>query len=111
MSDFCYDHPEYNGYRRPSNECLSCWRVYFLTKNKSLDEYSESVSSKNPELSGWLKENEEAISNAPVYRRAYMESGMEFVDTDDLIVEEGVDVLEAEEVIVEQPKLQKGRFV
>ncbi len=96
---YCEVHESYTAYRRPSNECPSCWRLYFETKDKNLVDYATSVASKNPDLNAWLRVYEDDIANASLVRTASIVSEIEEITEE-----------EAEEII-EEIQYQRGKFV
>lgn len=87
---YCKEHPTYTMYRRPSNECLSCWRLYFAAKDYTLEEYAERVSSDNPELDEWLREKYDEIMEAPIAGKASFTSEFEVISEEEAQEEESV---------------------
>jgi len=124
----CGSHEKYTGYRRPSNGCHSCWRVYLDEKDLVLPDYITSIASKSPDVSRYLLVNQTKIMVAPVIQEATVRSTVQFADVEELIEDgfgenlldlEDVDAIlpiaeelveELEEIVLNR-KPQRGRFV
>ncbi len=124
----CGSHEKYTGYRRPSNGCHSCWRVYLDEKDLVLPDYIKSIASKSPDVAKYLIANQSNIMMAPVIQEATVRSTVQFADVEELI-EDGfgenlLDLPDAEAIlpiaeelvdeledIVLDKKPQRGRFV
>ncbi len=124
----CGSHEKYTGYRRPSNGCHSCWRVYLDEKDLVLLDYIKSIASKSPDVSRYLLVNQTKIMVAPVIQEAKVMTSIQFADVEELIEDgfgenlldlEGVDAIlpiaeelveELEEIVLNR-KPQRGRFV
>ncbi len=124
----CGSHEKYTGYRRPSNGCHSCWRVYLDEKDLVLLDYIKSIASKSPDVAKYLIANQTKIMVAPVIQEAKVMTSIQFADVEELIEDgfgenlldlEDVDVIlpiaeelveELEEIVLNR-KPQRGRFV
>ena len=124
----CGSHEKYTGYRRPSNGCHSCWRVYLDEKDLVLPDYIKSIASKSPDVAKYLIANQTKIMVAPVIQEAKVMTSIQFADVEELIEDgfgenlldlEDVDVIlpiaeelveELEEIVLNR-KPQRGRFV
>lgn len=130
---YCEAHEKYTGYRRPSNGCHSCWRVYLNKKDLVLPDYIRSISSKSPDVAKYLVANQSNIMMAPVIQEATIEpSGFKFSESLEELIEDGFgeafeglpkediqegvlpiveEIIEEIEEALEKPKPQRGRFV
>ena len=124
----CGSHEKYTGYRRPSNGCHSCWRVYLDEKDLVLLDYIKSIASKSPDVAKYLIANQTKIMVAPVIQEAKVMTSIQFADVEELIEDgfgenlldlEDVDAIlpiaeelveELEEIVLNR-KPQRGRFV
>jgi len=77
----CPDHLSYTGKRRPRRSCPSCWRVYFFTSGKILEEYAEAASK---DIQSYLWRHLSRIKSAPVIMETSFESKVEMATKDDL---------------------------